>query len=126
MAIYGACLIDLGDLVGARKALQSAIKLAPENPENFVNLSELEIKSGAFSGARAAAEAAIDRAPKLPQALNALGNAHYALRDYILRKTPTGAPASFDPPLPTYWAILATLLLVRVGLRRPEKCYVIA
>ncbi len=111
----------LNDTDAARESLDSAIRLAPDNPQYYVNLSKLQINTGAFTDALAAAEAAIDRAPDFSQAVNALGNAHYALREYILAEDAYRRADRLGPPDPDILSNLANALARQHRLVEAEE-----
>ena len=102
--------MDMEDLNAARDAIETAIRLAPENPLNYVNLSKLQLTTGVYADALVSAQTAINLAPRFSQAENALGNVYYALRDYPEAEAAYRRATNNDPKDPNLLANLGNAL----------------
>lgn len=90
---YASALVNSGDLVGARAALEKVTKTSPQNIGAWYLLSQTALRAGDSGGAESAALKIGEIDPKDPRGPLALADAKAASKDY------KGAEAILDPLL---------------------------
>ena len=118
-----AVLMDRKDWEGAHLELKKAIRLEPQEPVFSINLSRTLIELDKANDALNIAEIAISLCPDSADALNALGNAHYALLDYTLAESFYRKALLLNPEHADVHNNLGNTLAKKNRLDEAEKCF---
>ena len=118
-----AVLMDRKDWEGAHVELKKAIHLEPQEPVFLINLSRTLIELDKAKDALQVAETATSLCPGSADALNALGNAHYALLEYNLAESFYRKALSLNPEQSDIHNNLGNTLAKQNQLDEAEKCF---